>query len=320
MAGCAGKRGRAVELSANSTTRGYDTEQEEGLFESTTTVSPVSTIESELNVVDLFSIGASKENGEKEVTKPFIHQVRFHGPQGEVVRVWANIDNGAMKEVMSSTMFKKVKHRLGTSSPSDQLLRVANGVVVKSEARWRGRVEVNGISTDVAFEVFDSGGKWDFLFGKTLLEAFKAVHNYETDQITLNGSEGKVVIRNQAHIANRQHHPAKHLNPQTTAPISVITEDTQPNMDDSILSEVNIGLKHDKDLFTRATAPHKPECVAEVLRLVTIGDDLSEGERQKVRQLVSSFADIFALSVGEVTVVKDAVHHLDIPPKATFAL
>jgi hypothetical protein len=51
--------------------------------------------------------------------------------------------------------------------------------------------------------MFDNGGKWDFLFGKTLLETFKAVHNYETDKITVHGTEGKVVLHNQAHIANQ---------------------------------------------------------------------------------------------------------------------
>jgi hypothetical protein len=135
-----------------------------------------------MDIVELFSIGTSKEKEEgdkRERTEAFIHQVRFHGPRGEIVRVWANVDDGAMREVMSSSMFRKVKHRLGTTSPSSQLLRVANGVVVQSEAKWEGRIDVNGISINAAFEVFDSRGKWDFLFGKTLLETFKAVHNYE---------------------------------------------------------------------------------------------------------------------------------------------
>ena len=63
-----------------------------------------------MNIADLFTIGASKNS--KEETKLFVQQVQFHGPQGEIVRVWATIDDGAMKEVMSSTVFKKVKHRL----------------------------------------------------------------------------------------------------------------------------------------------------------------------------------------------------------------
>jgi hypothetical protein len=79
--------------------------------------------------------GTSKETKEENKAKYFIHQVRFHGPQGEIVRVWANIDDGAMREVMSLAMFRKVKHRLGTATPSTQFLRVANGVIIGSEAR-----------------------------------------------------------------------------------------------------------------------------------------------------------------------------------------
>ena len=119
----------------------------------------------ESNVIDLFGIGASKINEEKE-TKPFIHQIRIHGPQGEVVRVWANVDDGAMREVMSTAMFKKIKHRLGTIMPSSQLLRMANGAIVRSEARWEGKIEVNGVSTKGRFEVFDSRGNGIFCLGK----------------------------------------------------------------------------------------------------------------------------------------------------------
>jgi hypothetical protein len=104
LAGHPGKRGRAVELSTNSMTQGHDIELQEH-FETTSTFSSVTTTQPELNVVNLFSIGASKGEKEKEETKPFIHQVQFHGPQGEIIRVWANIDDGAMKEVMSSAMF-----------------------------------------------------------------------------------------------------------------------------------------------------------------------------------------------------------------------
>ena len=94
--------------------------------------------------MDLFDIGADTERGRINETKPFRHRVHFHRPQGKRVRVWANIDDGAMREVMSSATFKKVKHRLRTTKPSTQLLRVANGVIVQSTARWEGEIEVNG--------------------------------------------------------------------------------------------------------------------------------------------------------------------------------
>ena len=104
-----------------------------------------------------------------------------------------------MKEVMLSATFRKVKHRLGTTSPTTQLLHVANGMIVKSEAKWEGRIEINGISANVAFKIFNSSRKWDFLFGKTLLETFKAVHNYESDKITVYGNGGKTTLHNQSH-------------------------------------------------------------------------------------------------------------------------
>ena len=70
-------------------------------------------------------------------------------------------------------------------------MRVANGAIVESEVRWKGRIEVNSINTNVKFEVFNSGGKWDFLFGKALLEKFKVIHDYESDKITVHGTGGK---------------------------------------------------------------------------------------------------------------------------------
>ena len=68
------------------------------------------------------------------------------------------------------------------------------------------------------------------------------------------------------------------------------------------------------------TEPHKPERVKEIQRLVTIGDDLNAEQTKEVRKLIGDFADIFALSVSEVKMVDNAVHHLDLPPDATFPL
>ena len=310
MAGTTGKWGRDVELSTTPTAHNCNTEQQDEVNGSTNIPSSVTTITSEFNIVDLFSIGANKEIEEIKATKPFTHEVRFHGPHGDVVRIQANIDDGAMKEVMSSSMFHKVKHRLGTTLPSSQLLRVANGVIIESEAKWKGKIEVNGISSEVTFEVFDSGGRWDFLFGKTLLEDFKAIHDYELDEITLHGVEGRTTIQNNIGTTNQQR----------TTPVCVVTDEEAPNENED-LSEVDVGaLKNDANLFTRLTQPHKPERVQELLQLITIGDDLSVDERQKVRDLISSFADIFALSVSEVKVANNAVHHLDIPPETTFPM
>ena len=141
MARGTGKWGRAAELGINSTTPQI-VEQGKEHLEIMTTVLHVLPSQIESKIIDLFTIDASKEEKGIKETKPFIHQIRLHGPQGEIVQVWANIDDGAMKEVMSVAMFRKVKHRLGNLLLSSQLLRVANGMVVKLDARWKGKVEV----------------------------------------------------------------------------------------------------------------------------------------------------------------------------------
>ena len=311
MGGDTGKREWAVDLSADSTTQGK-AEQGERCIGNIDVVTHVMLASSESNIVNLFALGASSLE-EKRITVPFVHQIQLKGPQGEIVRIRAHVDDGAMREVMSTTMFQKVRHRLGVTLPSTQLLRIANRVIVRSEARWEGEVEVKGVRARTAFEVLDSGGKWDFLFGKTLLEAFAAVHDYGTDEITIKGVGGMTMLHNQWHSTAAQ--------PQTAseAPICIVTDDIQPTGDEE-LAEVNVeALLDNSSLFTHTTHPYKEERVQEVLRLITIGNDLSPEQRKEVRQLIRSYADIFALSVSEVKVANDAVHHLDIPPDTTFS-
>ena len=48
-------------------------------------------------------------------------------------------------------------------------------------------------------------------------------------------------------------------------------------------------------------------------------DDLSGEERAQVRELITEFADVFALSVSEVTQVDGAVHRLNIEPDTKFS-
>jgi hypothetical protein len=137
--------------------------------------------------------------------------------------------------------------------------------------------------------------------------------------ITVKGNEGTITIRNQSHIAKTPQQAAQ-ATPESTAPICIVTDETPPH-DEEDLTEVNVGaLKKDTNLFTRMTEPHKPETVQDLLRLITIGDDLSPEERKAVEKLISDFADIFALSVSEVKTVDNAIHRLDIPPDTNFSL
>ncbi|KAG2349705.1 hypothetical protein BDR05DRAFT_871679, partial [Suillus weaverae] len=102
---------------------------------------------------------------------------------GEVVRVKALFDEGAMMSVMCTSVFNDVKHRLGNWAPSTKRLHMANGAIVQSEVVWKGEVVIGGVQAQGEFEVLQSGGGWKFLFGKPLLRAFKAVHDYEVDEV-----------------------------------------------------------------------------------------------------------------------------------------
>ncbi|KDQ54245.1 hypothetical protein JAAARDRAFT_106732, partial [Jaapia argillacea MUCL 33604] len=115
---------------------------------------------------------------------PFIHRVLLKGLHGEVVRVNALFDDGAMVVAMCETVFHKVKHRLGNWSPSTRHLRMADGTVVSAITKWEGEVELEGVCVRGEFEVFKGAG-WSFLFGKPLLQKFRAVHDYAADEITV---------------------------------------------------------------------------------------------------------------------------------------
>ncbi|KAF8883355.1 hypothetical protein CPB84DRAFT_1686359, partial [Gymnopilus junonius] len=228
-------------------------------------------------------------------------------------------DKGSMKEAMSTAAFERRKHRLGKLAPLSLQLCMANSSIVKSAGRWEGEIEVEGISTLGSVEVFDSGGTWDFLFGKTLLTAFKAVHDYNTDEITLKGANGCVIIQNQVQLLEDEKHTNQTDQSSKVAPICVITEDEQPFEGEESIVEINIEPSKDDTLFTCQTQPFKPEHINEILQLITIGTDLGKKEHSTVCQLISDFADIFALSVHEVLPVKDAVHQLNISLDATFS-
>ncbi|KAK6992436.1 hypothetical protein R3P38DRAFT_2416468, partial [Favolaschia claudopus] len=72
-------------------------------------------------------------------------------------------------------------------------------------------------------------------------------------------------------------------------------------------------------IYTRTTDPFNPARVGEILRLVELGPDLAEAQRGEVRVMLSSYADIFALAVSEVTPVEGAVYAPKIPEDVKFS-
>ena len=90
----------------------------------------------------------------------------------------------------------------------------------------------------------------------------------------------------------------------------------KPDDLDSLQPEVELDV--DASFFTRATDPHNPRRVAEILKNVSVGADLSDEQHNRVSELLSEFADCFALSVREVLPIPGAEHRMHIPPDVTF--
>lgn len=75
---------------------------------------------------------------------------------------------------------------------------MANGALIPSSGSWSGLVVVGTVRTNGTLEIFASGGAWNVLCGKPLLQAFDAIHEYNMDTIALhlNDSEPAVIIQN----------------------------------------------------------------------------------------------------------------------------
>ncbi|KAH7919814.1 hypothetical protein BV22DRAFT_986463, partial [Leucogyrophana mollusca] len=71
--------------------------------------------------------------------------------------------------------------------------------------------------------------------------------------------------------------------------------------------------------YTRHKNPHAPARVAEILRLVEIGNDLTEEQRNRVRDMIKHYADNFALSIREVYPVDFKTFKLSFPEGTTFS-
>lgn len=310
----------------------------------------VSVLDPEIQIVDLYTVG----HDPKHTTQPFVHQLDINTGIGGAVRVWANFDDGALANAMSVTKFQTIKHRLGYYKPSSRRLRMADGSIVKPMAVWEGSLEIEGVQVFGSFEVFDSGGNWEFLLGKPLLTAFHAIHEYTGDTVSIENNGVSALLKNQVNTMRqdpntinqgRGKEPERQddskgsngmLPPREVltdsynkgeravdvAHIGNIETDEAPSnyVDSKTTAEVDVDILKDKDnVFTRLTEPFKKERVDEILKQVKIGPDLTDEERRRVREFVADWADIFALSVNEVKPVENAVHHLDIPPGATFS-
>ena len=134
------------------------------------------------SVFDLYEVGGLREG---ETSLPFVHGVELSGPKGEIVRFRTVFDDGALVNAIDQIVYQTLKGRLTALLPSTKILRMADGRRVPSIGLWTGRVTVKGVHRVGTFEIFNSNGAWAMLFGKPLLKAFNAIHDYTEDIIRI---------------------------------------------------------------------------------------------------------------------------------------
>ena len=206
---------------------------------------------------------------------------------------------------------------------------MANRTIILLEATWTGTIHIGGIEATETFEVFNSGGGWSFLFGKPLLRAFRAKHDYDTDKVTIRDNNNTVTLHNNfarqalpallaEHLPGTENHQME-LNDNQDAPP---TNTQQYLTDMAPKTETTSGMQtiteKSADILTRQTDPFAPLRVDYIIRSVKVGNDISAEEREKVTELLTEFADIFACSLKEVLPIPEAQVNLTIPKDVTF--
>jgi hypothetical protein len=251
------------------------------------TVSNVHEDNSELEVIDLYAVRTESNESQEEGAKPFIHQVKLHGPGGEIVRVWGLFDDGAMVDAMSTEAYNRIRHRLSSLERSTRQLRVANGNVVNPLGCWKGMVELDGTTVEGSFEVFDSGGGWDFLFGKRLMTAFAAVHDYAADEVFI--PERQLTLRNQHDIARRQQRQARHkpqVQHKEKEHENKRGDEAQPPLRGVLTNHINSKLQV-VDMHTPVADPHSAKTILQQ-QSATASEPENEGQERLVGGRVMS--------------------------------
>ena len=273
-------------------------------------------------------------------SNPFLTTPSIRGPRGERVRFLAVVDNGAMINAIDTAAYQRIARRLNPLSPSTRKLRMANGSVIPSTGTWTGTLEWGPITALTTFEVFPSGGSWQMLIGKPLLEQVKAIQDYSTDSISIPTNTTHYHVQNfvphhtlprpslptaislPVHIRfpipfpppSREEHPNVQQLLTTTQPLSPSTTNTPGNVPPPPPIS-------DNNIFTRLTEKglFYPPRVDAVLNAVHVGNITPE-ESKTVRDLIREFADVFALSVKEVKPLPNIKYRLNIPEGTTFSV
>ena len=204
------------------------------------------------------------------------------------------IDDGAMINVMDWSFFGRHAASLSPLQPSSVVVRMADGSVVPSKGIATITVHlasgIERIEAETQFEVLQSSDSWDILLGLPWLQQVKGIHNYDTNELAVQGHSTVCIFK------------------------SII--------DTPLRNEQTIWLAQISTEVDRAAQPQLPQVPADphmdrphrIWNALVLGADMSPTQKRALQALVFEFHDVWAESLADLKPAKCGVHKLVIDP------
>ena len=164
--------------------------------------------------------------------RPFRQRIQLSGPSQYAVRATAQVDNGAMRNCVGLHIWESYGHCLGSLSPTNTRVNVANNTEIQCAGSWTGDVNLGGLKFRTHFVIFDCKGAFDVILGKPWLHEARAVHHYTTDTIVISTDADSTVIDN-------AENPDQTPNPPTTISTAPTVPPSTTTLDDLIEAEIH---------------------------------------------------------------------------------
>lgn len=166
--------------------------------------------------------------------KPFRQRIKLAGASKYPVRATALVDDGAMRNCISTRMWQAYGHCLGSLTPTTLRVSVANNQTVPIDGLWHGEVDIGGTTSEANFVVFNCNGAFDIILGKPWLTSVKASHDYATDTLIIPTGENTTTT-----VPNIESSPTPEPQiPPTTLPPNPNTSTPPATLDELIAAEV----------------------------------------------------------------------------------
>lgn len=225
-------------------------------------------------------------------SEPFNTSVELVDGMKRVAWVTALVDDGAMAACMDVAIYNELRTKISGWGPSTKFMRMADGRLVPAVTQWMGKVGVKGLEVDGSFEVFDSRGSWQVLFGKPLLSRFKALHEYEGDTIRIRVGDQARTVFNDGLGVKAPNGPA----------LAAMVEEVEDEEDlaarscRSLAPEVGSIVRTEEELSGEESSPKSADPGVQVEGVETVEEVSVQNQEGDFLDIIKSFDDACKLS------------------------